>query len=223
MFEIKSVETKVIWCGDYTSFPLNRYDGGSRNSYILHYVRRGKGYLEVAGKTHTICAGDSFVIYPDIPIKYYPDKNDPWEYVWVNFVGMSVKNTLACMDVSIKQPVFPKTDESPEEIFDSICKTYRTETNISVRYLKLLAYLYTLFAFYTTHYPCVAAKPDLELFEKAISLVDENLSQSNYNVTSLAADLNLSRTTLFRLFKKQLDKSPIEYINELKISRLKSS
>ena len=62
-----------------------------RSVFVLTYIISGKGYYEVNNKTYTLTAGDSFLIYPGIKVKYYPDENDKWEYIWIDFNGDKVE------------------------------------------------------------------------------------------------------------------------------------
>lgn len=220
MLEIVNVNLKVVWSGNTKSYSPKGFEGGIRDSYIIHYVTSGSGYFEVLGRTFHIKAGESFIIYPDTYIKYYPDENDPWDYVWVNFIGIPVKNFLIRLNISKKSPVFPAKETSPESIFNDINKVYcNLDVDSNVRSLRLTGLLHMLLAYYTEHYPITKSDPEHKILERCLQTIEENLSRNSFNVSSLALELNLSRATLFRLFKKNLDMSPIQYINELKITR----
>lgn len=60
---------------------------GVRNVYILHLVVRGAGYFQLEGKTHPLREGQLFLIYPGMAVRYYPDKDNPYAYKWVDFTG----------------------------------------------------------------------------------------------------------------------------------------
>lgn len=218
--ENKGSPLRVVWSGDSKNYPQNRFLGGLRDSYIIHFVRSGSGFLEVNGQTHRIYAGESFIIYPNTYVKYYPTQEDPWEYTWVNFVGMQVKDILSGISFSKKSPVLPKAEESPEKIFLDIDRVFKnSQIDIDSRSLETVGLLCMLFSYYTRHYPTQRNQPEHSSFKKSREIIDQNLNRNDFNVSSLALELGLSRATLFRLFKKHSDKSPIEYINELKISR----
>ena len=98
MLELKSVQTQVIWGGTSEFAKSNRWNGGVRSVYVIHYISKGSGTLETEGKTFRLTAGDSFIIYPDTYVKYYPDENDPWEYAWVGFNGIEAERLLQLTD-----------------------------------------------------------------------------------------------------------------------------
>ena len=58
---------------------VTRFGPGVRNSYIIHYVISGKGYFN----GNSVSAGQGFLITPGMKEHYYPDKNEPWEFLWV--------------------------------------------------------------------------------------------------------------------------------------------
>ena len=66
---------------------LHSWGPGVRQCYIIHYIISGKGTFTCGKKTYTLTAGQSFLICPEQVVQYAPDENEPWEYVWVDFVG----------------------------------------------------------------------------------------------------------------------------------------
>ena len=63
----------------------------SRNSSyrycVIHCAFRGRGYVRVRGRQHTISAGSCFLLTAQEPHEYWADPNDPWELAWVEFGG----------------------------------------------------------------------------------------------------------------------------------------
>ena len=44
---------------------------GIRDHYLIHYVISGKGTYEVNNETHSLSAGDAFLVYPNhLPCRY---------------------------------------------------------------------------------------------------------------------------------------------------------
>ncbi len=50
--------------------------------YTLHYVVKGKGRLQIEGRSYSLSANDGFVLPPSVPFCYYPDEEEPWSYFW---------------------------------------------------------------------------------------------------------------------------------------------
>jgi len=74
-------------------------------SWRTRYIVSGKGLLETQGGVYSIGRGDSFVIFPDTEVFYYPDANDLWEYLWVEFHGDEVPRLLSMMRLAPDRPV----------------------------------------------------------------------------------------------------------------------
>lgn len=81
-------------------------------SYSIHFVLSGAGTIEMLGKAHAVCANQIFFIFPDTPVKYYPEKAHPWRYSWMDFYGSKVQEILARLGVSPQNPVI----EAPPEL-----------------------------------------------------------------------------------------------------------
>ena len=73
---------------------LHSWGPGVRQCYIIHYIISGKGTFTCGKKTYTLTAGQSFLICPEQVVQYAPDENEPWEYVWVDFVGEQCRQIL---------------------------------------------------------------------------------------------------------------------------------
>ena len=217
--EIKSLHTKVTWGGDSEILGVNAWGGGVREVYVIHYIKKGAGTLEVSGRSFHLTAGQSFLIYPDTPVKYYPDKDDPWQYVWIDFAGMAIKDILVHIDVSPSCPVFPAIDSSPIEFFEKLNGTlYDNKFNYKYRALERLSCLYAILSYYSEHYSKKVSLQENDFFEAILNYINNNRSLPELNVASISDAFNIDRSTLFRLFQKNLNKSPIEYICELRIS-----
>ncbi len=60
--------------------------------YSVHYIVRGSGWFEVGGEKKRLVSGDMFIFSPGLHFSYYPDENDPWEYVYVDVFGLISSN-----------------------------------------------------------------------------------------------------------------------------------
>ena len=85
--------------------------------YALHYIIRGQGTLETGGRVFRLGEGESFIIFPQKEIYYYPDAYDPWEYVWVEFSGADAGRLLELTQLSEVQPVLTKAPETLQPLF----------------------------------------------------------------------------------------------------------
>ncbi|MBN8218356.1 MAG: AraC family transcriptional regulator [Spirochaetes bacterium] len=68
---------------------------GSRNHFLFHYIRLGKGSVQLRGRTQLLGQGDGFLLFPGEKIRYRADEADPWAYSWAGFTGDGVAKALA--------------------------------------------------------------------------------------------------------------------------------
>lgn len=67
---------------------------GALNSFNIHLIISGRGYVEIDGTAHELTAGDAFLYFPKEQQRYYSSKEDPWSIIWVHFYGDKLKEFL---------------------------------------------------------------------------------------------------------------------------------
>ena len=200
------------------------YGPGIRSNYCLHYVTKGKGYFCVNNKTYTVNAGESFIVYPGLLVKYFPDPNDPWEYVWVDFLGAEANDYLVKTKFSQTNFILPSTDSSPLNIFAKLQNTLdfadETYSNPDLWYCIGEGFLHLIFSYYIANYPCEQEKKTAtDLTENIISFIYERLGNTNLSVDMVAKKFSLSTSSLFRIFKTTFGASTIVYITRLRMEK----
>ena len=91
--------------------PSHSFGPVARNHYLFHYVRSGTGLLmadNAKGETITypIKSGQGFMLFPHQINTYVADDKIPWEYVWIEFDGLRVKEMLDVVGLCMDQPVY---------------------------------------------------------------------------------------------------------------------
>ena len=88
--------------------PAHLYGPAARNHYLFHYVLSGTGTLMANNQqgvtnTYNIRSGQGFLLFPGQISTYIADTNAPWEYVWLEFDGLRVKEMLDLAGFSLDQ------------------------------------------------------------------------------------------------------------------------
>lgn len=69
-------------------------------------VKEGQGTLEINKKKYKLGPKDAFLIPPGVEAWYEADKDDPWCYMWIGFVGLKADECVSGAGFSLKnQPV----------------------------------------------------------------------------------------------------------------------
>lgn len=188
-----------------------------RDCYIIHHIICGSGYFECNGRTYHLHKGDSFLITPGLLTRYYPDINDPWEYIWVNFSGLEAKNLLSLTNMSEKNPIAIKNDNSPLELFLSLQEYNNDFSPASLCISKGI--LHQLLGYYISNYPEKTNTLKSDIIDIAVSYIEMNHHKRNLDIDTLADALSINRVTLYRHFKKHLKMSPKQYIADVRLKR----
>ncbi len=192
--------------GPYKADESYRWGPGIQGLYVIHYIKKGSGFFETDQKLYKISAGESFIIYPEQTVKYYPDPSDPWEYCWVNFTGTGARDIIA-MTAFSEYPVCPK-NAGLLEIFDKFLKDKK------YRYAQIfnLGMLQILLSEYIRLYPASRLEPTLGHINYAHQCVNSGYHRQNFGVGELARAVGVERTYLYRIFMENDGVSPKQYI-----------
>jgi len=202
---------------------LHKWGPGVRDIYSLHYIVRGKGVLETKYGTFPLKAGESFIIFPHMEIYYYPDLQDPWEYVWVEFNGHEAMQLLSLTMLTSDKPVVPVCQVNLQPFFD-------IEENANTRPFdktRFDAKLRLLLSYYMEYYQKETLIHQTDYVGVAKNYIHNNYWKSTMRVSDIVNATKIERSYLFRLFKEATGMSISTYLTEYRIRRacelLKSS
>ncbi|WNS41046.1 AraC family transcriptional regulator [Paenibacillus sp. MMS20-IR301] len=194
---------------------LHRWGPGVRDVHALHYIVNGRGFYEVNGVTYTLEAGESFIIFPDTEVSYYPDPEDPWEYVWVEFKGTEAVRLLSMTNFTAQAPVAPGTPQSLEPLFNvsssSAISLFEQERSN--------ARLYLLLTYYIEYFSSTGAILKADYLTSAREYIERNFWNSSLSVLDIVSYVNVERSYLFRLFKDKTGMSISGYLTAFRIQR----
>ena len=185
--------------------------------YSFHYVLKGKGYYQYNGKTIPITENTIFIVSPSKQCRYWQDKEDPWEYIWIKVMGAEIKDLFRMAKFNENSLIYSCKD-------DSIGKKLLNLFSLSVP--QPLALPYYKGIFYDTIASVITERcQNDEKFSlyfnptvKAVyDYVSVNYTQCDISVESLSKQFGISPNYLSRLFKKEVGHSLKNYIMNLKI------
>ncbi|MGQ8874175.1 AraC family transcriptional regulator [Paenibacillus sp. TSA_86.1] len=208
--------------GGHKPVNLHQWGPGVRDVYALHFIIRGQGTLETGGQHFQLGAGESFIIFPQKEIYYYPDPSDPWEYVWIEFSGRDAGRFVDLTQLSVKHPVLPVAPVTMEPWFHLAWNAGASPSEV----LRADARLQLLLSYYMEFFPSdqEEVRDDVWL---ARTYIEQNYWQSSLTVAEIVQAVNLERSYLFRRFKEATGQSVSAYITACRIRRarelLKSS
>lgn len=187
--------------------------------YIFQYCTRGKGEFVADGKTFCINKGDCMITFPGQIRIERADNNDPWGLMWIGINGKSAETFFEKLNVSPENPIIknlehtdiPDTLKNLIEIAESV--GFEKEFLLSQKLFALLDKLTVLSSNYLKEPPHITDT----YVTKATYYLETHYSDKNLSIGSLAANIGLNRSYLYKIFKEKTGLSPQQYLNKIRI------
>ncbi len=186
----------------------------TQSVYTFHYVLSGKGTLHFEGKTYEIGAGEIFALPPAKPICYYPDPDEPWEYVFVEFNGTNAEKYLQEVGFSDEQPV--KRCGNPERLLSPTKECLENFKNdVPVSHFEAFSVLMQFFhlALDRTH----TVQNSEDVVSRAKEVVKTRFSNPDLTISQIAAALHFSHSRLCHVFRKHTGQTMVAYLNKYRM------
>ena len=198
--------------------PGHSFGPATRNHYLFHYIISGTGTLmadNIKGETQTysIKSRQGFLIFPGQITTYIADQNLPWEYVWIEFDGLRVKEALDLTELSVNTPVYHSHSKDLRE-------QLMNEMLYIVHHAKespfhLIGHLY-LFLDYLTQSAkskklVQSSKMSDYYIKEAINYIEQNF-QNNITIEDIAAVCGINRSYFGKIFRNSIGRSPQEFL-----------
>lgn len=198
----------------YKEANLHQWGPGCRDFYSLHYIVSGRGYLETKGNRFFLEEGDTFLVFPAEECFYYPDTEQPWEYVWVDFYGPEAERLIRMTDFVKERPVMEDKKENRPYFEIS-----GGESDRVVKEEREAAKLYFLLTCFFRQDISSRRNSRDEYMVQAKEYIRNQFWRNGLTVPQIAAVLNVERTYLYRIFKENLGMSPQQYLKEFRMER----
>ena len=198
--------------------PGHSFGPVTRNHYLFHYIISGTGTLmadNAKGETQTyhIKSGQGFLIFPGQINTYFADKTLPWEYVWIEFDGLRVKEALDLTGLSPNAPVYrPHSKDTREQMMNEMLYIIHHARETPFH---LIGHLY-LFLDYLTQsakitVPVQSSKMSDYYIKEAINYIEQNF-QNNITIEDIAAVCGINRSYFGKIFRNSIGRSPQEFL-----------
>lgn len=228
---------RIFFCGHEQTPASHTCGPGVWPHYLLHYVLSGSGVFRNGGQVWHLHAGDAFLIIPGIVASYAADTQTPWEYCWVGFDGRDAKDILASCGLTEKNPVY-RADRFPENPADKTAASCpqslsRHASSVGVCLLSLnenfyrdtgniYLHLSLLYRFFSLLAPQAGASPcsPSGYIRQATEYIRHNYAY-DIKIQDIAHSLGIDRSYLYKLFSRELDTSPRQFLIDYRLNMAK--
>lgn len=212
------IDLGMFQCGREACTPCHSFGPVTRNHYLFHYVLSGTGTLmadDAKGitQTYSVRSGQGFLIFPEQITTYYADQHSPWEYSWIEFDGLRVKEALSLTDFSLNHPIYhPHSKDLQEQMVK--------EMNYIISHPKessfhLLGHLYLFFDYFIQSAKSTrltqSSKMSDYYIQEAIHYMEQNF-QNDISIEEIAAVYGINRSYLGKIFRNSIGRSPQEFL-----------
>lgn len=198
--------------------PSHSFGPAARNHYLFHYVLSGTGVLMADNakketQIYHIKSGQGFLIFPGQVTTYIADSNLPWEYAWIEFDGLRVKEAVEQTDLSLNQPVYHSRTKELRELM--MHEMLYIAQNSDKSPFHLIGHLYLFFDHLIQSTKSTSLKHTSKMsdfyIKEAISFIEQNF-QNNITIEDIASVCGINRSYFGKIFHNAVGKSPQEFL-----------
>ena len=153
------------------------------------------------------------MIFPEQISMYVADMNSPWEYVWLEFDGLRVKQALETAGFTYDEPVYrTHKPEMREKLKDEMI--YIVDHS-DASHFELIGHLYLFMDLLTRSAENAGRVISSRLREfyirEAVAYIESNY-QRNVSIEEIAGALRLNRSYFGKIFRLATGKSPQRFL-----------
>ena len=198
--------------------PSHSYGPAARNHYLFHYIISGTGTVFADDKngntqTYHVKSMQGFMIFPNQITTYIADKELPWEYVWIEFDGLKVKEALDAAGLSLDNPIYKARSKTLRE--SMMNEMLYIKDNRESSPFHLIGHLYMFLDYLTrsSDRMYIAKTNSLrEYYVKEALVFIENNFQNDITIEDITKVCGLNRSYFGKIFKETMGKSPQEFL-----------
>lgn len=207
--------------------PSHSFGPAARTHYLFHYVISGTGTLNAddsSGNTQTyqIKSGQGFMIFPQQITTYIADHDLPWEYVWIEFDGLRVKEALSLTGLTLNAPVYHAHSRDLRETMMQEMLYIAEHGDMTPFHLMGHLYLF-LDALTRSISPLhlIGSKSgklrDFYIRE-ALAFIEQNF-QNDISVEDIADNCGLNRSYFGKIFKNTVGRTPQDFLLNYRMTK----
>ena len=198
--------------------PAHMYGPAARNHFLFHYVISGTGTLMANNQkgdtiTYNIRSGQGFLLFPGQISTYIADKEKPWEYAWIEFDGLRVKEMLDIAGFSLDNPIYHVVIKEYQESMMNEMLYIANHSNETP--FHLIGHLYIFLDALTRSVSSVRLSSSGKLSEyyirEAINYIEQNFP-FDISIEDIASHCGINRSYFGKIFHESVGKTPQHFL-----------
>ncbi len=222
---------RLYFSGHEQTPPFHTCGPGIWPHYLLHYVLSGEGTFQSGSHSWQLFAGDAFLIIPGVISAYSADREDPWEYCWIGFDGRDAGEILSSCGLTAETPVYLSgRSDAPSRttyhcsaasgpLADCLLSIDRALCREPGNIYLHLSHLYRFFSLLAPA-PGNTEKNSSAYLQQALDYLQHNYAY-DIKIQDVARHVGIDRTYLYKLFCREMEVSPQQYLIGYRLSMAK--
>lgn len=212
-------ELKLFECGREQTIPNKVFAFTPKDYYVVHIVIAGQGVFATDNRVYKLKKGDLFFIGPHEHPHYYPDKKDPWLYLWLGFGGLHAAHYLHEAGISSDSPIIQDDHDGKLRMFlEQIYDCYTEHGFLDLNALGL-TYQFMAALIHQKHNAATLSIKHRH-FNRAKEYIYNNFA-FDIKVSDIAGNVGITPNYLSNIFTELVGISTKEYITSVRIERAK--
>ena len=161
------------------------------------------------------------MIIPDMPNTYTADIDEPWKYIYANFCGADDETLVHSAGLNEDNMIFEF--DLTDDMLHDLTMMHSASKDQSARGYDVTGYFLLVMSRLVKANTQRNANTNLpqHYVRRAISYIEDNYPEK-ITVESIAAYVGIDRTGLYRIFKKNLNISPVQFLISYRLERAKA-
>ncbi|KAF1299644.1 AraC family transcriptional regulator [Enterococcus sp. JM4C] len=220
-FSKKSISDFILYnCGIETCAPSHSYGPKRRDYHFIHFVKEGKGVLEIEDQKIAVHENQFFIVPANVISTYTADDLEPWKYSWIGFTGIESFNFVqALIHSAATNFVIDCSDATFYE--KRIEEIMQLNQNSLSSYYRINGIMYDIVG-------TLLSECEVDLVNNRNSSPSFQAMQymdlhyhDDIQISDIAYSVGIHPNYLSAMFKEELGITPKKYLTNLKINKAK--
>lgn len=222
--ETGTLDLRLDFYGYEDCLPDQFFGPAIRENYVLHYITKGKGYLEYRKQKIPLQKGDIFLLIPGEVTYYFADNQTPWSYYWLGISGIKAQEYFNLSSIHDTAYLRSPHTKALGKFIGTIVKDTEKLDESKASQLHVISQLFELMHQLNALSPNLdqeTISPSCKLYREAKHLIDIGYNSQDISIQKIADELGVHRSYLSSIFKDFHKISPKEYLLEVRMNRAK--
>lgn len=212
-----SPELSIFEVGYEDVHPRAPYQYEQLDYYLLHFIVQGEGLFFINDELHQLSSGDGFMIPPHTDNNYYPLVGNPWSYRWIGIRGTAAATVLAAAGLGNGTYTYHHADVPQfDQLFANVYQDFATDHLYGA-----LGQFYELINLLAIDHE-QTSRMDVSLHQQfvldAADIIQQRFQEPDLRIQDIAADIQIERTYLYKLFRHYLGIAPKDYLIQYRLN-----